>query len=183
MKVALVGIGKIAVDQHVPAIQASAGRAACHAGKTAGADTGESACASGPGQGGGVTLFATWHSRMAKGVAAAKAWHSGRKVVRGHITWREDVRQWHPGQDWVFEPGTNALSVLTGILPAPLHLTAATLKFPANRDTPIAAQLQFSHGVTAARTRRYTTVGSAGAGWGYSPKSCWNWSGRRPKPK
>jgi D-galactose 1-dehydrogenase len=52
----------------------------------------------------------------------AKAWLAGkRQVARGRITWREDVRKWHPGQDWVFEPGgmgvfdpgINALSILT----------------------------------------------------------------------
>lgn len=105
----------------------------------------------------GVSLYATWHSRMAHGVPAAKAWLAQRQVTRAHITWREDVRKWHPGQDWVFEPGgmgvfdpgVNALSILTEILPSPVHLTAATLTFPENRQTPIAAALQFSGGVSA----------------------------------
>lgn len=105
----------------------------------------------------GLTLYATWHSRKAYAVAAAKAWLAGKTVTRAHITWREDVRKWHPGQDWVFEPGgmgvfdpgVNALSILTEILPAPVHLTGAVLEFPANRQTPIAAQLTFTGGVTA----------------------------------
>ena len=105
----------------------------------------------------GVTLFATWHSRMAEAVAPAKAWLAGKSVRRAHITWREDVRKWHPGQDWVFEPGgmgvfdpgINALSILTDILPMPVHVTAATLEFPENRDTPIAAQIDFSANVSA----------------------------------
>jgi D-galactose 1-dehydrogenase len=105
----------------------------------------------------GLTLYATWHSRMARAVAAAKAALADRTVTKAHITWREDVRKWHPGQDWVFEPGgmgvfdpgINALSILTEILPAPVHVTAATLEFPANRDTPIAAQITFNGGVTA----------------------------------
>ena len=105
----------------------------------------------------GLTLYATWHSRMAHAVAPAKAWLVGKTVTRAHITWREDVRKWHPGQDWVFEPGgmgifdpgINALSILTEILPAPVHLTSAELEFPANRQTPIAARLVFSDGVTA----------------------------------
>ncbi|OYX22038.1 MAG: D-galactose 1-dehydrogenase, partial [Rhodobacterales bacterium 32-66-9] len=49
----------------------------------------------------------------------------------------------------VFDPGINALSILTEILPQPVHLTRATLEFPANRQTPIAAQLIFSQNVTA----------------------------------
>jgi D-galactose 1-dehydrogenase len=105
----------------------------------------------------GVTLFATWHSRMAAAVEPARAWLADRTVTRAHITWREDVRHWHPGQDWVFEPGglgvfdpgINALSILTHILPAPVHITGADLEFPANRDTPIAARLAFSGGVSA----------------------------------
>jgi D-galactose 1-dehydrogenase len=105
----------------------------------------------------GVTLYATWHSRQARAVAAAKAWLAGRQVRGAHVTWREDVRKWHPGQDWVFEPGgmgvfdpgINALSILTGILPMQVHVTGAVLEYPANRDTPIAARLTFSGGVTA----------------------------------
>jgi D-galactose 1-dehydrogenase len=49
----------------------------------------------------------------------------------------------------VFDPGINALSVLTEVFPERLHLTGAVLEYPANRDTPIAAQLTFSGGVTA----------------------------------
>ena len=105
----------------------------------------------------GVVLFATWHSRMAAGVAPARDWLADKRIERLHITWREDVRKWHPGQDWVFEPGgmgvfdpgINALSILTGILPAPVFLREAELSFPANRATPIAADLTFTGGVTA----------------------------------
>ena len=49
----------------------------------------------------------------------------------------------------VFDPGINALSIMTHILPAPVFLRAATLEFPENRDTPIAADLEFTGGVTA----------------------------------
>lgn len=100
----------------------------------------------------GVTLFATWHSRYAAGVAPARAWLSDRKITSVQIDWKEDVRRWHPGQDWiwqagglgVFDPGINALSIMTEILPNPVHLTAATLSFPENRETPIAADLRFA---------------------------------------
>ncbi len=211
LRVALVGIGKIARDQHVPAIAASpdwdlaatVSRSGTVDGVEAFTDFGaflnarpdvetvslclppqprypyaEAALRAGrhvmlekpPGQtlaevhalqalaaAQGVTLYATWHSRMAHAVAAAKAWLAGRQVLKAHITWREDVRHWHPGQDWVFEPGgmgvfdpgINALSILTEILPAPVHMTGAELEFPENRQTPIAARLTFSGGVTA----------------------------------
>jgi D-galactose 1-dehydrogenase len=99
----------------------------------------------------GVTLFASWHSRFAAGVAPAKAWLASREIRGVAITWREDVRVWHPGQDWiwepgglgVFDPGINALSIATEILPRPFFLTNATLHLPANRAAPIAADLRF----------------------------------------
>lgn len=105
----------------------------------------------------GVTLYASWHSRMAAGVAAAKSRLVERVVQSVRITWKEDVRKWHPGQDWVFEPGgmgvmdpgINALSILTEILPEPVHLVSAELEFPENRDTPIAARLDFTGNVGA----------------------------------
>jgi predicted dehydrogenase len=108
----------------------------------------------------GRTLFATWHSRFSPGVAQAKAWLAGRRVTGAAIVWREDVRKWHPGQAWiwdaggmgVFDPGINALSILTEIMPAPVHLTSAELEFPENRDTPIAARLAFADAAGAAVT-------------------------------
>lgn len=209
--ICLVGIGKIAVDQHVPSIAASddwelaatvsrAGtvegvqaytdfeamlaerpetdvislclppvprydyaRKAIAAGrhvmleKPPGATLAEVHALQAQAVAAGVTLFATWHSRMAKGVASAKAFLADKVVTRAHINWKESVRQWHPGQDWVFEPGgmgvfdpgINALSILTDVLPAPVHLEGAELQFPENRQTPIAASLQFSGNVTA----------------------------------
>ncbi|MBB5685364.1 Gfo/Idh/MocA family protein [Sphingobium boeckii] len=98
----------------------------------------------------GVTLFASWHSRYAAGVEPARAWLADKRIDRAHIIWREDVRVWHPGQAWiweagglgVFDPGINALSIVTRILPRRIMLEAATLSFPANREAPIAADLK-----------------------------------------
>jgi D-galactose 1-dehydrogenase len=105
----------------------------------------------------GLTLYASWHSRMARAVMSAKAWLREKRVVSGRIIWREDVRQWHPGQEWVFEPagmgvfdpGVNALSIFTEILPDPTRLTDAELDVPENRQAPIAARLTFANGVKA----------------------------------
>ncbi|MGV8952306.1 MAG: Gfo/Idh/MocA family protein [Cypionkella sp.] len=211
MQIALVGIGKIALDQHVPAIANSPdwelaatisrkgtvegvesyddfaaflaarpdvevvslclppvprfdyAEAALMAGrhvmleKPPGATLSEVHALQALAAQNGLTLYTTWHSRMAKAVAAAKTYLADKSILRAHITWREDVRHWHPGQDWVFEPGgmgvfdpgINALSILTEILPAPVHLTAASLEFPSNRQTPIAAKLTFSGNVSA----------------------------------
>lgn len=97
----------------------------------------------------GRTLFTAWHSQFAPGIPGAKAWLATRRVTRLTVTWREDVRRWHPGQDWifapggtgVFDPGINAYSILTHILPVALYTTGAVLELPENRDTPIAARL------------------------------------------
>jgi len=99
----------------------------------------------------GLTAFATWHSREAAAVEPARAFLAGSTVRSVRVTWKEDVRKWHPGQQWiwepgglgVFDPGINALSIVTRILPEPIFLTRAVLEFPRNRGTPIAASLAF----------------------------------------
>lgn len=100
----------------------------------------------------GLSLFASWHSRYASGVAAAKRWLAAHPPTSVEIVWKEDVRHWHPGQQWiwqpgglgVFDPGINALSIATEILPEPFFLQAGALSFPANREAPIAADLAFA---------------------------------------
>lgn len=100
----------------------------------------------------GRVLFATWHSREAPAVAPARAWLEGKEVRGVNIAWKEDVRVWHPKQEWiwdegigVFDPGINALSILTEILPGQLRLKNALLKFPANKGAPIAADLEYCY--------------------------------------
>ena len=102
----------------------------------------------------GRTLFTTWHSQYNRGVEEARTALAGRSVRHLAVDWREDVRQWHPGQAWiweaggfgVFDPGINALSIVTRIMPAPLFVRRADLEFPSNKDAPIAATLEFSAG-------------------------------------
>jgi len=99
----------------------------------------------------GRTLFATWHSRHASAVEPARAWLATRPIRAVQVRWKEDVRRWHPGQRWiwepgglgVFDPGINALSIVTRILPRELILRDATLFVPADCATPIAAELDF----------------------------------------
>ncbi|CAO3459125.1 L-arabinose 1-dehydrogenase (EC 1.1.1.376) [Azospirillum argentinense] len=96
------------------------------------------------------TLFAAWHSRFNAAVEETRRRLAGATVRNAAIIWKEDVRRWHPGQDWifaaggfgVFDPGINALSILTEILPDPVVVRDAELRVPANRDTPIAASLR-----------------------------------------
>jgi L-arabinose 1-dehydrogenase len=95
------------------------------------------------------SLFATWHSRCASAVEPARAWLAARTVRAVHVRWKEDVRRWHPGQQWiwepgglgVFDPGINALSIVTRILPREVLLRGATLQVPTDCATPIAAEL------------------------------------------
>lgn len=203
IRVAIVGLGKIAHDQHLPAIAASdrfqlvAG--ASHAGeaegvpmfrdldallasdiavdaismcqppqarfddaakairagkhvlleKPPGATLAEVEALVGLTEERGTTLFAAWHSRFAPAVEPARAWLARRHVAGVEITWKEDVRRWHPGQRWiweagglgVFDPGINALSIATAILPEPLLLRGGMLSVPENCASPIAADL------------------------------------------
>ncbi|RHW18709.1 gfo/Idh/MocA family oxidoreductase [Sphingomonas gilva] len=210
MRLGLVGIGKIARDQHIPAITADprftlvatasrnaelegvpghtdiagliagghdldavslctppAGRhaiacAAIDAGlhvmleKPPAATLSEIEDLAGRARDRGVTLFATWHSREAAGVEPARAWLAGRRIDRVRITWKEDIRRWHPGQEWilaaggfgVFDPGINALSILTRIMPRPVMLEAARMSMPRGRQSPIAASLTMRSGDT-----------------------------------
>jgi D-galactose 1-dehydrogenase len=97
----------------------------------------------------GRVVFATWHSQYNAAVDEAKRRLAGAKLRRLAIEWKEDVRRWHPGQEWiwdagnfgVFDPGVNALSILSKIAPGAIFVKSAELLFPANRDTPIAASL------------------------------------------
>jgi len=82
----------------------------------------------------------------------ARRWLAARAVSGVSVVWKEDVRVWHPGQSWiwkagglgVFDPGINALSILTRILPDSIVLQDAELSYPENCETPIAARLQLT---------------------------------------
>jgi len=68
------------------------------------------------------------------------------------IHWHEDVHKWHPGQQWiwqpggfgVFDPGINAFSIATKICPGGLFVRSADLSVPKNAQTPIAADVVFT---------------------------------------
>jgi predicted dehydrogenase len=102
----------------------------------------------------GVTLFTTWHSREAAAVEPARQWLADKRIGAARIAWREDIRRWHPGQDWilaaggfgVFDPGINALSIATRILPQPLLLDSAWMDVPEGRASPLAAGMTMRSG-------------------------------------
>lgn len=208
INIALVGFGKIARDEHLPAIK-SDGRYRLAAVVTRGSDPGEGvpsfgnvtamvaampgeidavalctppgarysiareAIAAGLGvllekppsvtigeiteierlaREAGTPLYTAWHSQHAPGVARAAIALEGQEIAGLQIAWRENVRKWHPGQQWiweaggfgVFDPGINALSIVSRILPCPLLVREARLLVPANRQAPIAANIVFA---------------------------------------
>ena len=203
LKIALIGLGKIAVDQHIPAIRANPNLelvAGCsphsrldglavfpdtasllvahpeieavaictppqvrHAiakqviaagkhvflEKPPAATLGEAEAIRALADAHGVSLLASWHSRFAPAIETTRAWIAERTLKNVHIVWKENVRQWHPGQKWifaaggmgVFDPGINSLSILTRILADPVIVTKADLHIPLNCDSPIQVAL------------------------------------------
>ena len=203
LRTALVGLGKIALDQHLPAIRANpalalvagcapegviAGlpcyadldtmlahhpeidalslctppqvrfglaRRAMEAGKhvllekppAATVDEAEAIAALAARH--GVSVLAGWHSRYAPAIERMRDWVGAHPVQSVRVEWREDVNQWHPGQAWLFEaggtgvfdPGINALSILTALLPGPVQVRDAQLYVPSNCVEPIRADL------------------------------------------
>ena len=121
-------------------------------------------------------LFTTWHSQYNAAVDEAKRQLAGKTVTRLHVNWKEDVRHWHPGQEWIWEPGgfgvfdpaINAFSIVTKIMPAPIFVASSILEVPSNRATPIAAQISFkpSLGGMAAMT--------AELDWRQTGEQSWN---------
>jgi len=99
-----------------------------------------------------ATLFATWHAQHNSAVAAAAEALAGKRIAAMDILWHEDVRKWHPGQQWiwepggfgVFDPGINAFSIATKIFPGTLFVDSAELHFPEDAQTPIAAEIEFA---------------------------------------
>jgi D-galactose 1-dehydrogenase len=93
----------------------------------------------------GVSLLASWHSRFAPAVEQVRTWINSRSIKQIHIVWKENVRQWHPGQAWIFEaggmgvfdPGINSLSILTRILDGVVMVKNAELHIPVNCQAPI----------------------------------------------
>ncbi len=99
-----------------------------------------------------VTLYTTWHAQHHLTVDAAARSLAGKRIQSMQILWHEDVHKWHPGQQWiwepggfgVFDPGINAFSIATKIFAGGLFVESAELKVPENAQTSIAADIVFS---------------------------------------
>jgi D-galactose 1-dehydrogenase len=96
-----------------------------------------------------VTVFTTWHAQHNAAVDEAARRLAGKRIKSMAVRWHENVHKWHPGQAWifdaggfgVFDPGINAFSVITKILPGSVFVEAAELQVPANAQAPIAAEI------------------------------------------
>ena len=83
-----------------------------------------------------------WRARRSRRCALR-----GRRICGAGIRGR--TGSWRPAGFGIFDPGINALSILTRILPQPVFISAAELFFPANRQAPIAANLTFNTGIVS----------------------------------
>jgi predicted dehydrogenase len=100
----------------------------------------------------GLTLFTSWHSQHNAAVDAAARALAGKRIARMQVRWQEDVHKWHPGQQWIWEPGgfgvfdpaINCFSILTRIMPGALFVRSAELDFPSNAHTPVAGNIVFT---------------------------------------
>jgi len=96
-----------------------------------------------------VSLFTTWHAQHNPAVDAAARLLAGKRIKSMAVRWHENVHKWHPGQNWIFEPGgfgvfdpgINAFSVITKIFPGAVFVREAQLEVPENAQTPIAAKI------------------------------------------
>jgi D-galactose 1-dehydrogenase len=105
----------------------------------------------------GRILFTAWHTQHNPAVDAAAKRLAGQNIFAMRIDWRENVRKWHPGQDWiwgtggfgVFDPGINALSIATKVMPMPLTVKRAKLTIAENHHSPIAVDIDFGNQLSA----------------------------------
>ena len=101
---------------------------------------------------GGVSLLGAWHSQFNPAVERARDILADEQVAGLEMIWNEDVAVYHPGQEWIWQPGgfgvfdagINGISILTQTLPEPLVVRAATLRIPRHAHTPIAVDIEFA---------------------------------------
>ena len=103
-----------------------------------------------------VRLFAAWHTQYHPAIDAAAALLRREGLAQATVRWEEDVRTWHPGQDWIWraggfgvlDPGINAFAVLTKMLDG-LIVEGGRFEIPAGAETPVKVQLALRTGDAA----------------------------------
>jgi predicted dehydrogenase len=106
-----------------------------------------------------IPLFASWHSRQSGAMNPAYEWLQDKAIQYFEVQWRENIREWHPNQDWllkasgfgVFDPAMNALSILTKLIPQKITVEEMNLAIPLNREAAISAQGILSVGAMRGR--------------------------------
>lgn len=99
----------------------------------------------------GRVIFAAWHSQFNEAVDLAAGVARSEGLASLTIEWLEDAEKWHPGQQWIWEPGgfgvfdagMNALSIASRLSVAPLLVESATLTMHESGQQAVAADVTF----------------------------------------
>jgi len=95
------------------------------------------------------TLFTSWHAQANPAVIAAAQLLHAQGLAEMHIMWREDVEQWHPGQQWIWQAGgfgvmdagINALSIASKLCAQSICVEKASFLMHSDGLQPIRASL------------------------------------------
>jgi predicted dehydrogenase len=106
-----------------------------------------------------AALYASWHSRHAPAVERARTWVGRRDIRAVTVNWKEELRVWHSGRKWiwkpgglgVFDPGINARSILTRIIPTTFVLSRPSCAIQAIARLPLPRALCSPPGMGLAR--------------------------------
>lgn len=112
-----------------------------------------------------LTVFTANHSTAPPGLPHILEWiqtmHANNNsedsgIAHIYVEWKEDVRKWHPNQEWVttrqgmgvLDMAFNPISLLVKVLPSavPLVLEEAALVRPSNWESPIAGTIKMRSG-------------------------------------
>lgn len=123
----------------------------------------------------GTILATSWHSQHNMAVDKAREWLAAKNIRQIRMNWIEDVHKWHPGQEWiwqpggygVFDPGMNGFSILTAVLPFPLHIVRSRLVRLNGKAMPVAASITLG-------APHNDQIGTAALDWRGSEKEQWD---------
>jgi L-arabinose 1- dehydrogenase len=99
-----------------------------------------------------VTVFTAYHSTVPPGITYIQEWiqQNRSSITKINIEWKENVRKWHPNQQWVttregmgvLDILFNPLSLLVYVLPhGPPQFVSANLTRPSNWQSPISGRV------------------------------------------
>ena len=105
----------------------------------------------------GQVLFTAWHAQHNAAVRRLRRLLHEQGLHSMQIDWLESVDKWHPGQQWIWQPGgfgvfdagINALSIASQVVPGHLLVHEASFTLQAERQQPIAATVTLTAAGTA----------------------------------